>query len=556
MFKYDDYIYRENIIKGNLDETCPKLNVELKGISLKNHQQTLLYAMNNLENNKIIEFENNEYLETNIGILSDKTGSGKSISILALILYNKSLNSNINTKEYKINTDVIKYYKNKININLPVNLIILNKILINQWVEYIKKYTDLKYCIILEQEDTKKDIDFYKEFDIILCYHKMYNELSMRNFIWSRVIFDDIDTLNITKSNIIHSNFIWFISSNVLNLCFPNKYYKHNGWIKKIPGISNNGFIKDILTQLLEIKDISKIFFKNKESYINNSYTLPEPIINYIICDTPIEINILNNVVSKNIIEMLNAGDKFGALKELGFTVDNTSEIIELILKDINNELNNLLLEKGNEEINKRIIDLENKKNEIISRIINEDICLLCADKIKNKVILKCCNNSFDFECIQKLNYFGINNCPYCRADIKKDTQLLIKSTNENCILKTKEKTTLNIIIDKLNREPNSIFLLFNDYDASLEYLKDIFDKNKIDYNKITGRYSINDKSKVFLLNSKYFGSGLNLEFATDIIIYHRMDKEFENQIIGRSQRLGRIQPLTIHYLYYQNEII
>ena len=48
------------------------------------------------------------------------------------------------------------------------------------------------------------------------------------------------------------------------------------------------------------------------------------------------------------------------------------------------------------------------------------------------------------------------------------------------------------------------------------------------------------NKVNILILNAKFFGSGLNLQMTDDIIIYHRMDKKLEKQVIGRGQRLGR----------------
>jgi SNF2 family DNA or RNA helicase len=63
-----------------------------------------------------------------------------------------------------------------------------------------------------------------------------------------------------------------------------------------------------------------------------------------------------------------------------------------------------------------------------------------------------------------------------------------------------------------------------------------------------------NNIINVLLLNTKYYGTGLNLQFATDIILYHRFTQEFEEQIIGRAQRMGRKFKLNIYYLMYENE--
>ena len=64
-----------------------------------------------------------------------------------------------------------------------------------------------------------------------------------------------------------------------------------------------------------------------------------------------------------------------------------------------------------------------------------------------------------------------------------------------------------------------------------------------------------NENVNVLLLNSRYFGSGLNLENTSDIIIIHKMAADIEMQIIGRAQRYGRTNELRIWKLYYKNEI-
>ena len=56
------------------------------------------------------------------------------------------------------------------------------------------------------------------------------------------------------------------------------------------------------------------------------------------------------------------------------------------------------------------------------------------------------------------------------------------------------------------------------------------------------------------MLNAVNYGSGLNLQSATDIIIYHELNNELETQVIGRAQRLGRKEGLNVYYLFHENE--
>ena len=57
------------------------------------------------------------------------------------------------------------------------------------------------------------------------------------------------------------------------------------------------------------------------------------------------------------------------------------------------------------------------------------------------------------------------------------------------------------------------------------------------------------------MLNTQDCGSGINLENTTDMIVYHQMSKEKDEQIVGRAQRPGRTGKLNILRLCFENEI-
>ena len=70
--------------------------------------------------------------------------------------------------------------------------------------------------------------------------------------------------------------------------------------------------------------------------------------------------------------------------------------------------------------------------------------------------------------------------------------------------------------------------------------------------NNILDRFR-NGEIKVILLNTTYAGSGIDISFATDVIIYHSMNNE-KTQAIGRAHRVGRTTPLYVHTLLYEEE--
>jgi len=53
------------------------------------------------------------------------------------------------------------------------------------------------------------------------------------------------------------------------------------------------------------------------------------------------------------------------------------------------------------------------------------------------------------------------------------------------------------------------------------------------------------------ILNSRFNGAGINLETASDIILYHEMPSAIREQVVGRALRIGREGDLIVHNLVY-----
>jgi SNF2 family DNA or RNA helicase len=108
-------------------------------------------------------------------------------------------------------------------------------------------------------------------------------------------------------------------------------------------------------------------------------------------------------------------------------------------------------------------------------------------------------------------------------------------------------------------------YLIFTEYESTLnEKITNILTKWGLQYARIKGAGSMISNTveqykkgniNTLLINSKYFGSGMNLENTTDIIIIHKMQADVEMQVIGRAQRFGRTGNLRVWKLYYQNEV-
>lgn len=105
--------------------------------------------------------------------------------------------------------------------------------------------------------------------------------------------------------------------------------------------------------------------------------------------------------------------------------------------------------------------------------------------------------------------------------------------------------------------------LLFANYNETLTLVENFLKEQGIEYLRLAGTYSqmhaiieqFKNKATVLLINSSQVCAGLNLQFATDLVFFHKIiDTHCEEQVCGRAQRIGRTHNLQMHYLLYNNE--
>ena len=190
-------------------------------------------------------------------------------------------------------------------------------------------------------------------------------------------------------------------------------------------------------------------------------------------------------------------------------------------------------------------------------------------DNSCNPTLLNCCHNIFCFSCIT-ISSNKNNICPYCKAYLHKediniishDKNIINHKSKEMIGRKNKDDTLREIL---QNENPNKKYIIFANFYKTFEKIKIIVNDLGLTYKILKGRANtikktinefVSGKLSVLMLNAKYYGAGMNLQIATDIIIYHRFDQDLEQQIIGRAQRIGRSEPLNIYYLLHDNELI
>jgi superfamily II DNA/RNA helicase len=127
-----------------------------------------------------------------------------------------------------------------------------------------------------------------------------------------------------------------------------------------------------------------------------------------------------------------------------------------------------------------------------------------------------------------------------------------------------KDETIIKII----ENNPNGKFIIFSNHYESFDSFENLLTQNRSIQKKCkrlvgntntiakTLRNFESGRLDIILLNSQYNGAGIDLPSATHVILYHKMRKDLEKQVIGRALRIGRPKslPLFIHRLKYDNE--
>ena len=524
------------------------------------HQLSLIYKMEKLEVEKIVELGGIKK-ETIIGINSEMTGYGKTMSMIGLIVRNKAEWDLEQPFVFEhITSDAGGRIKIK-NISkftkLKTNLVLVSQSIINQW-ETELKFSDLKVGLV----NTTKLADniIAENYDVLLVIPTMYNKIvtRYRDHAWRRFIYDEPGHLKVTGMNKIMAGFYWFVTAT------PNAIYHQHRSCK-------TSFMNEIVKGVYW--DITHHFHgmivNNTPEFVKESFAMPPTTHKYYDCYQPI-FNTIKEFASKTILDMISGGNIAGAIEALGG--NKTDNIVKLIkrkkieeLEEINAKINIYTIrndverkkewEDRRDKVNRQISNLDQK----FSESLNSN-CTICYDNIKSPVMEPSCQNIFCGECLLKW-LSTRQTCPLCRQIVSTKDLIYISDKKVKSVKidkPAKKLTKVDTVIDIINKNKSGKYIVFSAWDQSWDLITNALIENNITYTEIRGKSECREKHinmfkegkiQVMFLNTQNNASGVNLQECTDIILYHEMTDSIMQQVTGRALRLGRDIPLTIHHL-------
>lgn len=526
------------------------------------HQIYAIQMMEKREENKRI-VHSTYCIDLNMSIYSDMTGYGKTISMLGLILRDKM--------DWKVDEEHVQSFisgvygngcivkKSLVSLKrIASNLIVAGTSIVKQWTDELEE-TTLRYCVIVNKKKLEQMDPC--EYDVVLCSPSFYNLLLERfpSYAWKRFIYDEPTHTKITSMRQVIAGFIWFITATP-ELLLQQHRYSHN-------------FLSSIFTQYMDYNLYKNLIVKNDDDFVKKSFQLPPLYHHYHKCFQPV-FHVVKDLISEPIIQMISAGNVEGAVKCLGG--NSTSNLFQLIEKDKKDCIqqakwkierfqrigDDVKLAKWKERLEQYQHDLE-QLTERVHSILYATPCSICLEKKVEPILLTCCQNMFCGACV--LKWFEKKySCPLCRRKITNEHLLYISNEKDVSCLSPATSfmdlppSKIDIILEIIKSKQDGKIIVFSSFQETFDLIRETMRDNDIHFGEIKGSMITREKViqdfkehdlNVLFINSMDSGAGINLQEATDLILFHPICDSMFTQIRGRAYRIGRTLPLHIHYL-------
>ena len=522
----------EDIFQNALTESSPQCDTppEVK-IPLRLHQKAMLYAMEQMEESgtkgrKVL----NETLFTNIGVLGDRVGVGKSLMVLSHIAHMKNkTNITYNTTTATNSSSLFSIKQHTVSDNTSSNLIIIPHNLFRQWQEYIETQTSLKACFIKSKTLFATETALAKEVlaaDFTLVSNTLFNPFMQfchnEKVEWKRVFIDEADSIHITSTTPrIKAGFIWFITASWANILFfrdvrfgtshVNIAKAHAfhpevlQWLDREMCHSTHGnlnlyygtyynmrsynYFKDLIS-LHPLR--GNILLTNSREFLESSIKMPLIKEQIITCLPSAASTILGNLINENVRALLHAGDVKGALQAIGVNESDNMSLIQAVNMTRQKELDNYrktlafketleysttgAKEHALKNLRDKIHSLEDQIKTLKERLqnVSQELCGICYEEPEPMTMTPCCNQIFCGRCLL-LSLEKNPECPMCRQAISGKNIIVIgKDVSPKMEIDTDEVKPLkkhDALLKLIRENPNGKFLVFSRYDNPFEQI-------------------------------------------------------------------------------------
>lgn len=528
-----------------LDENSKRVHVSNNPfkLKLKTHQEALLYRALELD-------EKAPKTPLPFAVMSDKTGSGKTFVILALIYYS------------------ITQFNSK-----GVNIIVVPHSIYSQWIISIDNFLGklLKYVCLTEYSQIQQ---LYSDKSILhtnhiiittpLIYDSFASTVNSLNVYVRRVIFDEADTMKNLLAYAINSQMTWFVSATISNVFDPITLKATIGkYDLYLPALLSNECYC-------------------KPEFIDAHIKLPKPNVEKFVCKNFYIDLVLVNILDEEQIKCINAHDYAKIRADCGNTGTKLKSNQD-VLKNLYTHSHKMYIDacKVLEELTRNKTnapDLKTKtmrKQQLFKQRIDKikfyclqfNLCIECFTHIPNETAYKLPYPCLDCVCLKCLSADNKITCLTCDKIHKLDSLTEEHIVQHKKTFEYLEKSQYDKlwVLENILEACDDKIIIYSEFGGLNDYLKnysidmevqivELNGGNSRDVDKVLSEFKENPKVRIMLIDNVYFGVGLNIENTTDIIFFHNVDENTYKQLIGRAQRFGRKHKLNVWEIKYSNE--
>jgi hypothetical protein len=547
-------------------------------------------------------------LRTRVGVIGDRVGSGKSYLVLSIVLATRGSGAPAEAvvRGYAGNRVVLTRRESASPVG--ATLLVIPHNLAAQWEGYTRAFGGSLRVVHVSR--TKHLTELYERrgaelasLDLVVVTGTYYRHVAAALASWRvrlrRVVYDEADSLAVPAMAPVDASFHWFVTASYGNLLHPRGHCEYDPATRehvwRATGVRGTGFVKSLFTELACTtagRDAARwVVVRSSDAFVQRSMHVPEPRVEHVRCRTPRSIRVLSGVADRSIIECLNAGDVAGALAHVSTGNRGTEEdIVRAMVDRLSRQLHNVAArldlasalqfeseaerEAEVQRLTRRREELSQKVECIRARIAENSSCPICYEDIERgqKSVAPCCSNAFCFACVSRWAAQA-RACPLCKAPLQPRDLLVVDAAppraeppppRAEAEPEASKLAALERILRERRPSPGAAkVLVFSSYDNTFGEVTPLLARMGIAYRFLKGNHMMVQSAAreykagsldVLLVNTNNYGSGLNLENTTDVVMFHKFDSEIERQVLGRALRYGRTAPLRVWYLVYEGE--
>ena len=480
-----------------------------------------------------------------------------------------------------------------------------------QWESYIRDQTTLKAYVVKKTKDCDYDKDsFYRDVftsDIVVVSCTMlrkfigamsFHGISFRSIIWSRLFVDEADSIVCSlRPGEVAARFMWFITGSWVNMLFPNGLYSHtiHGLATDIRTLIGDGAVAGVISRanvvaqsVSDSRDgrFTALVLRNSDAWIDASLQRPTIVHDTVMCKAPANLGVLRDFISPAAMEALHAGDVAGALGALGLKAASKETLVDRVTASLRGDViqaEKILAFKRDieyssaaikaaaiEKSEAKVTRLKDQLASLEARIssASTELCPICYDTPRTTTLTPCCRQAFCLSCLCEC-IATKPACPLCRTRIDSPKDLLVIGSSVEADAvdpglvvgpPTKGAALLKILSEST---ADQRYLVFSAHEASFKGLQELLSARGVRCEMLQGTAARVERLRaqfregtvrVLCMNARHVGAGINLEAATHVVLYHRMNVELERQVIGRAVRFERAGELRVVHLVHEEE--